>query len=84
MNVADDDLLYFGVFAAAGQLYKRLKSREGKVNDCPPRLAPSVYKRLCKGFTRCQNDKACKKPREICVCVAHCGKVCKDPSKSTC
>lgn len=81
VNVADGDLHYVGVFAAVGQHYKRLKTREGRVNDCPPRLAESVFKHYCTEFTLCENDKACEK-QEICVCNKHCGKVCIDPSKS--
>lgn len=74
--------LFWYFAAAVGHLYKRLKSREGKVNDCPPRLAERVFKKKCQPFfTLCENDKSCKTDEEICVCNEHCGKVCVNPSK---
>ena len=71
----------FGIFPAVGQYYKRLKSREDQ-DKCGTRLAPSIFKRHCTSFTLCENDKACKNPKEVCECHEHCGKVCIDPSKS--
>jgi len=81
LNIVCFLTIYINGKAAVGQHYKRLKSREGRVNDCPPRLAESVFKHYCTEFTLCENDKACEK-QEICVCNKHCGKVCIDPSKS--
>ena len=79
VHIITSDRYLLGVFPAAGR-YKRLKSQEGRVNNCPTRLAPKVFKIHCKSST-CENDKACK-ANEICVCTEDCGKVCIDPSKS--
>ena len=76
--IITSDRYLLGVFPAAGR-YKRLKSREGRVNNCPARLAPKVFERFCFGST-CENDKACK-VNEVCACTEDCGKICIDPSK---
>ena len=75
VHIMASDRYLLGVFPATGR-YKRLKSREGRVNNCPTRLATKVFKRFCKGST-CENDKACK-ANEICACTEHCGKICID------
>lgn len=79
VHIITSDRYLLGVFPAAGR-YKRLKSREGRVNDCPRRLlSPKIFNKDCK-VTTCENDKACK-ANEICACSEHCGKICIDPSK---
>lgn len=51
------------------------------MNECWLWFVESVFWIYCIGYILCDNDKECKKFREICVCNEYCGKVCVDLSK---
>ena len=65
-----------------GSYTGRHESRESDI--CVPRLKERVYKRFCKRIAKCENDKDCSKPNEICICDEDCGKLCLNPSKWNC